>query len=127
MTKTITAPEQLVEKGTKYNFMKFWRDFTSDDRVWEEYDGGNFMKWGERRDLRGLCRIGYHYIVSRDNPAGKVTLKQMVDYVSQGDKLFEQRVKSQKHSLPDITLETWVKKVIDNGDKRLRKMLGLKD
>ncbi|MCU0641999.1 MAG: hypothetical protein MUF61_00235 [archaeon] len=123
----ITRSSQLKERSTGYNFIRFWQDFTERDEVWQEEDGGSFLKWGVRRDLRGLCSVCTHYLYTRGNPTGEVTVRQIVDHVSKYDPLFAKRVKGQYESLPDITVKEWIDRVVHKEDKKLREMLGLTD
>lgn len=119
----ITNPEQLIEKGTDYNFLKFWNDFTMYDKEDINDDGGCVVNWGTTKTLKGLCQVAKHYKMHRDNSFYQVEVPDLVKYVSKHDKVFAKRIKKVK-DLPNILVDDWIERVLD-GDKKLRKQLGL--
>ena len=119
----------LVEQDTQYSFYHFWKSFTEKDENWQENDGGSFLKWGTRKDLRGLCRVCMHYNKNRGNPLNSVTVNDLVRYISRRDKTFASRSSKYLHpkyqEMLKMTAKEWVDRVLD-GNKTLRALLGIK-
>ena len=121
----ITNPEQLIEKDTDYNFLRFWNDFTMYDKEEINDDGGSVVNWGTTKTLKGLCQVAKHYTIHRGNSFYQVEVPALVKYVSEHDKVFAKRIKKIK-DLPEILVSDWIERVLEK-DKKLRKQLGLKD
>ena len=120
--------KKITERSTGYTFYRFWNDFSGDDDEWQEYDGGSFLKWRCKKDLKGLCSVSRHFFI-RGNSL-KVKLRDLVGYISERDSVFASRVgefhSSEYQEMMDMETEEWVDKVFD-GDRRLRNILGLED
>jgi len=114
---------KLIEKSTGYDFLKFWKEFTEQDEEFEEDTGGQFLNWGTKKTLKGLCAISEHYIYQRGNSFYGMKLKELVNYIGKHDKIFYNRTKTKE--IPDIEVNKWVDEIFQ-GNKNLRKQLGLK-
>ena len=123
--KKIIKPTQLIEKDTNYSFLKFWKDFSSEDEDWEEDDGGSLLKWGCKKNLKGLLDVCAHYTRMRHNKMGDVKLKDLTAYIAKHDDVFKQRVEEVINFLPDVNAQYWIEQIYA-GNNTYRKQLGLK-
>lgn len=123
ITSKIKLLKEIKEKGTGYDFLRFWDENTRDDKEYQGYDGGAGMVYSTTKTMKGLCVVAQHFIM-RGNNLKLIKLKELINYVQHHDSVFAKRTKN--FSPPDVSIQCWTNAVF-RGNKKYREQLDLGD